>query len=156
MRRIFAIWFLSASIFILPFSVWAGPVINLPNPLCAAGGSCVNDIPTLITKVTQYVLTFIGALAVLVLVWAGILFLTSAGNEGQVGKARKALLWAVIGLAIALAGTGLIALVSEIIGAPIGACYDPGQTGSGTCVMSSQSACNDANGWYDGDGTSCP
>ncbi len=84
---------------------------TLPNPLGNVG-----DFPTLINNIVIYVSGVIGGLAVIMFVWAGILFLTSAGNEGQLTKARKALLYAVIGLAIALVGGGLITFIKNIIG----------------------------------------
>ena len=94
---------------------------NLPNPLCFEGpgsANCVNDFPGLITKITTYIVSIIGSLAVLMFVWAGILFVTSAGKAGQVEKAKKVLFYAVIGAAIALAGTGFIAVVKGVIGEP--------------------------------------
>lgn len=95
--------------------------VELPNPLCPRGGAsgpgCVGDLPALIQKIIDYVLLVIGSLAVLMFVWAGILFVSSAGNPGQITKARQALIYAGIGTAIALAGTGLVAVVREVIGA---------------------------------------
>lgn len=90
----------------------ADDVISLPNPL----GS-VNDFPTLITNITTYITTVVGALAVLMFVWAGILFITSAMVPGNYEKAKSALWWAVVGLVIALAATGLIQVVRQVIGA---------------------------------------
>lgn len=90
----------------------------LPNPL--------GDVTFLnvICRIVNYVSGLVAALAVLMFVWAGILFATSAGNEGRLGTAKKVLLYAVIGVAIALAGTGLINLIGGIIGASGGAgCY---------------------------------
>ncbi len=88
--------------------------IILPNPLYA------NNFVSLVCGIANYIAGFVGALAVIMFIWAGILFLTSAGNEGQLTKARKAVLWATIGLAIALAGGGLIQLVGMIIGGGAG------------------------------------
>lgn len=101
--------------FALP--VLAG-VIALPNPLCPGGGGagCISSFPDLISAITTYISAVIGSLAVVMFIWAGILFLTSAGNEGRLGSARKALWWAVIGTAIALAGAGLVAVIRYIIG----------------------------------------
>lgn len=93
---------------LLGYSVLAQ--IVLPNPLS------VNSFQELFANAANYVFGFIGALAILVFVWAGVLFITSAGNAGQIDKAKKALLYAVIGSAIALAGTGLIELVKSILG----------------------------------------
>jgi len=84
--------------------------IFLPNPL-----SPVNDFAALILNITDYITGFIGALAVLMFIWAGILYLTSGMNPSNVQKANKALLYAVIGLAIAMAGSGLITLIRKII-----------------------------------------
>ena len=93
--------------------------INLLNPLCGGSSTiCANDFPTLITKITGYIFDIMKALAVLMLVWAGILFVTAAGKADQIEKAKKALFWALIGAAIALAGDGLIAFVKVIIGEP--------------------------------------
>lgn len=93
--------------------------IELPNPLCTGGtGSpdCIESFPQLIAKITDYVLALIAGLAVIMFIWAGILFVTSAGNEGRLGSARRALWWAVIGAAIALAGKGLIEVIKAVIG----------------------------------------
>lgn len=84
--------------------------VTLPNPLGAVG-----DFPTLISNIATYVFSIVGVLSVLMFLWAGIIFLTSAGNDQKVSSAKKALFYAVVGLAIALSGTGLIQLVEYII-----------------------------------------
>lgn len=97
----------------------AGNVISIPNPLCPnpqETQNCVNDVPTLIRKITDYIFVIIGALATLMFVWSGILFVISGGDEGKVTKARNALMWAAIGLGIALSGSGLLAVIREVIG----------------------------------------
>lgn len=71
----------------------------------------------LICKIVAEISKWIGALAVLMFVWGGILFVTSAGNEGRIGTAKKIIIYAAIGTGIALAGFGLIELVATIIGA---------------------------------------
>ncbi len=54
--------------------------------------------------------------AVLMILWAAFLFITSAGNEDRVTQARKAILWAVIGLVILLLAGGITTLLSSILG----------------------------------------
>ena len=85
--------------------------VTLPNPL-----DPVSNFTVLISNITTYIFGIVGAIAILVFIWAGILYLTSGANPGNVQKANKAVLYAVIGLAIALAGSGLIALIQTIIG----------------------------------------
>jgi hypothetical protein len=77
-----------------------------------------NDFESLILQgIFPAVATIIGALGVVMIVWAGILFVTSAGDPGRLGKAKTALWWAIIGIAIGIAATGLIELIKKIIGA---------------------------------------
>ncbi len=93
--------------------------ITIPNPLCLSGSSgCINDFPTLIKQITKYISGIVGSLAVIIFIWAGILFVTSAGNEAQLTKAKKALLYGVIGAGIALAGAGLVAVINAVLGVP--------------------------------------
>jgi hypothetical protein len=93
--------------------------VNIPNPLCLGGTSstpCINDFPTLITTITGYILTVVGALAVVMIVYAGFLFLTSSGSPEKIGKAKQALIYALWGVAISLAGTGLISVIKAVLG----------------------------------------
>jgi len=43
-------------------------------------------------------LFFAGAVAVVLLVWAGAMYATSMGNDSQMEKAKKTIQWVVIGL----------------------------------------------------------
>lgn len=93
--------------------VFAAP-ITLDNPLGKT------DFVGLICKIIKYINGLIGALATLMLIWGGVLFVVSAGNEARLSTAKKILIYAIIGAGIALAGSGLIELIASIIGAPPG------------------------------------
>ncbi len=54
-------------------------------------------------------------IAVIIIIYAGLLFLTSGGNQEKVKKARTALLYAIIGLAIILIGQGFFTLIKSIL-----------------------------------------
>ena len=94
-------------------SVTFAAQINLPNPL-----GNTDTFEELFDNVTDYILTFIGTLAVLVLIWSGILFVTSGMFPANYEKGKKALWYAVIGLAIVLAASGLVTVITAVIGAP--------------------------------------
>ena len=92
--------------------------VNLPNPLCPRGAgsaNCINDFPTLIRRITDYILTIVGILATLMLVIAGILFVISGGSPDKTNQAKKMAIYAGIGLAIALAGKGLIGVIESVV-----------------------------------------
>ena len=84
----------------------------LCNPLCSS------NILGVIQGITTYIATIVGSLSILVFLWAGILYITSAGNQSQLEKARKALVYGVIGLAIAMSGAAIVTTVVGIIGGP--------------------------------------
>lgn len=56
-----------------------------------------------------------GVLAVLMVMWAGFMYVTARGNETEIKKAHDALLWAVIGAGILLGAWA----ISEAIGKTI-------------------------------------
>ena len=51
----------------------------------------------------------------LMLIVAGYMFVTGGGNPEAIGKAKNMLVYALVGLAIALAARGLMALVNAIL-----------------------------------------
>lgn len=112
------LFFLAISIIFLSFAGFAlaagdGIGVTLPNPLAGSG---VTDFPTLIRKISEFITGIVASLAIIMFVWAGILFVTSAGNPGKIEQAKKALLYAIIGVAVVLAASGLIAVITAVIG----------------------------------------
>ncbi|GEM_PF-3407171 len=54
-------------------------------------------------------------IAVAIIIYSGIMFLTSGGNPGKVTKARTILLWAVVGLIVLFIGKGFFTLIQSIL-----------------------------------------
>ncbi len=85
---------------------------------------------------------FLGVV-VIMFIYAGFLFLTAQGEPGKVSEAKKALIWAVVGIIVAIFAFSSYGLVARIIGVPAttvepcnGMC-DPSQTcdtTSNTCI----------------------
>lgn len=78
----------------------------------ATGGE--GDAKALILRIINYFLTFLGVIAVIMVIYAGVLYVTSAGNDDSVGKAKKILLYAGMGLLLVFVS---YALVNTILGA---------------------------------------
>ena len=74
----------------------------------------------LVKAIGRFLLQIAIPIAVIIIIWAGLLFLTSQGNKDQIAKAKKALLYAGIGLVIILIGQGFVTLIQSILnlGAP--------------------------------------
>ncbi len=60
----------------------------------------------------KFVFAMAGAISVIVIMLAGIKFMTSQGNPDGVAKARNAIIYAAIGLAICIAAFSIVTLIS--------------------------------------------
>jgi hypothetical protein len=60
------------------------------------------DLPTIIGKIIGGFLGILGSVFVILVIYAGFLWMTAGGNEEQVGKAKKMMTNAVIGLIIVM------------------------------------------------------
>lgn len=84
--------------------------ITLKNPFKS------NSIEGLLKVIVDEILMPIGGvIAVLMIMYAGYLFVTARGNSAQIDKARDALVWAVVGAAILLGAW----VISTAIGSTI-------------------------------------
>ena len=71
----------------------------------------------LILNVMNWLLGLIGVLGVIAFVIAGVMYLTSAGDEEQAAKGKSIMLYAIIGLVIALLGLVIVNAVAGLTGA---------------------------------------
>ncbi|MCH7759517.1 hypothetical protein IID20_04120 [Patescibacteria group bacterium] len=75
--------------------VLAGEHIStLDDPL---GG---RDIPELAGDIIGYILGLVGVLALVMFIYGGILWMTSAGSAEKIKKGKDTIVWAVLGLAL--------------------------------------------------------
>ena len=81
--------------------------VNIPN----YGPS---SFSALLNNVVNYVAGLIATLAVIMIVISGIMYLTSAGIPSRTEAGKKALLYAVAGIAIALAAKGIVAAITAL------------------------------------------
>jgi hypothetical protein len=58
------------------------------------------DLPALVTSIVNIMLFVAGALAIIYLIYSGILYITSAGNPDAAKKGQQGVLNAVIGIVI--------------------------------------------------------
>jgi amino acid transporter len=63
-------------------------------------GVSFTDLGTLLGNVINWVLGFAALVAVLFIIYGGILYISSSGNEGRVENAKKTITNAVLGLIV--------------------------------------------------------
>lgn len=74
-------------------------------------GSLVEIITTLV----NWFAWFIALASVIMGLYAGFLFITARGEASQISTARQTLLWAVIGIAVAVLSFSIILLTTTIL-----------------------------------------
>ncbi|TAK57243.1 hypothetical protein EPO17_02550 [Patescibacteria group bacterium] len=59
-----------------------------------------NTIQDLVFQIADIVLTIAVPVSVLLLIYAGFLFVKAQGNEAEITKAKETFLWTIIGIAV--------------------------------------------------------
>ncbi|MBR2994445.1 hypothetical protein IKF32_00805 [Candidatus Saccharibacteria bacterium] len=73
---------------------------------CTSSGS--DALPTVITAILNSIIGVAGLVAVIYIIIGGINYMTSAGDTSKVEKAKKTILYAVIGLVICVLAFGIV------------------------------------------------
>ena len=69
------------------------------------------DLKVAIANIIGLILGFLGFVAVIIILYGGFMWMTAAGNEDKVSKAKQLLIAGVIGLAIIIASYGIAVFV---------------------------------------------
>lgn len=84
--------------------------LNIPNPLGET-----SDISTLVSNIIKFFIILAIPITAILVVYAGYLYITSAGNEEKIKTAQKALIWAIVGFAVVLVASSVPAIIEEFL-----------------------------------------
>ncbi len=108
------------------FATLLAPVLVLPAQAQNLGlnyarnfglqGAQQTDPRDVAVDIVRYLMTFLGIIAVVVILIGGFKWMTAAGNEDQVGQAKKMIIAGAIGLVIILAAFAIVTFVIDITG----------------------------------------
>jgi len=96
----------------------AAPAIALAQLDTSAGGGTnlpTGSITNIITNGMRFLLIMVGILGVIGFVISGIIYLTAAGNEDQIGLGKKALIASITGVIVALLGIVILQAVKGLL-----------------------------------------
>jgi hypothetical protein len=82
----------------------------------ATGGQ--GSFRQLALTIVNFFLTFLGLIAVVMIIYGGFLYVTAAGNQEKIESAKKIIMYAVIGIVVILLS---FAIVNTILSAGTGA-----------------------------------
>ncbi len=105
---------LSSALLLLPMMVSAAGDYGIGTNQ-GAGGSATN-VADIIEKIIKFLLGFVGGLSVLMIIVAGIMYITSGGDEARVDTAKKWLTYSIVGLVVALLGWVIVKTVISGLG----------------------------------------
>lgn len=118
---------------VLLFSSFAvlAPVDTYAKKICIEGdsGDCIevsesgekspnkssDGVKGLLVKVAETLFTATGIISVIVIIWAGIMYSTAAGDAGKVARAKQIIVFAVIGLIVSISAGAILAFVTNSI-----------------------------------------
>ena len=83
---------------------------GLSNPLQA------DSFAELIEDIIDWIANIGILIAVGMIIYSGVLFMTAGGRDEELTKAKNTLKWSLVGLAVLLIGRNWISLVSDILG----------------------------------------
>ena len=74
-------------------------------------GQVSTDPESLVKKFVNIFLFAVGALSVIMLIWGGIRYTTSAGDSNKVQAAKNTVLYAIVGLVVAILAYAIVNMV---------------------------------------------
>ena len=74
------------------------------------------DLVGLIFRVIQYIIGLLGAVAIIIIIYAGFMWMTAGGSDEKVGKAKKTLMAGLIGLGIIILAYAIASFVISKVG----------------------------------------
>jgi hypothetical protein len=95
---------------LLVFPVLTFAQTTVPQP----GGGF--DMGKLMSGIAKLAWEFFAGLAVVMFVFAGVMFLTSTGDPGKIKTARDAFLWGVVGIIVAILAFSITTIIKTSVG----------------------------------------
>ncbi len=108
-KILFAIFIFAVALGVANFSLAATPDVGLQ--FGASIGLSSADPRIIASRIIQIFLGFLGIIATGLIIYAGFLWMTAAGNEDKIDKAKKTLVSAIIGLIIILSAFAIATFI---------------------------------------------
>lgn len=110
--------FLIGGFFVLvPLTAFAQ--VSVPDTVQEAG-----DLYDIVCTAANWLFSFVLVIAVITFLRGAVEFFGSGGNDQQVAQARKLIMWAVVGVIIAILARSLVLVVGNFLGADTGGLFE--------------------------------
>ncbi len=102
------------------------------------GSDGVIDVATFVGNIIRPVLGFVGTIFLLLVIYAGVTWMTAAGNDERITKAKKILVSASVGLALVILSYAIASFIADSV-----------ITSSSTAPSQPVGSCQHTNGCHD-------
>jgi len=104
---IFVLSFLIISLIALPV---LGQDFVIENPFTK-----IKTVTDLIEAIIQFLKSLALAISVILVIYSGYLYITSAGNQKNIETAQKVLIWALVGIGVVLIASAITKIIEDIL-----------------------------------------
>ncbi|MCH7604916.1 hypothetical protein IID24_02935 [Patescibacteria group bacterium] len=87
-----------------------------PTQVIPPGPETGQELVSLLRIITNWIFVLFLIVAVIFIILAAFQFLTGGGDPAAIAQARTKLIYAGVGIAVAIASRGLVAVVTNIVG----------------------------------------
>jgi len=105
----FSIFILVQIFFVAQVFAQSTKTFEIPNPLDAT------SFEALVKGIAKWFYRIMVPVAAIMVLYSGFLFLTSGGDEEKIKRAKKAITYTIVGVAIILIGAGFINLIKSLL-----------------------------------------
>ena len=79
-----------------------------------SGGIAATGVGELLSNILKWVLSIVGIAGVIAFAVAGLLYLTAGGEEKKIEKAKQVMVFAIVGVVVALLGLVAVSAISGL------------------------------------------
>ena len=85
---------------------------TIEGPLKGAKGQPIENLGQLVSRVLEFLVPFAGVILLFVLIWGGFDYMMSQGNPEKINNGKSYILYAIIGLLLAIFGFVFIQVIA--------------------------------------------
>ncbi len=101
-----------------------GPVPKVFKPYVDAIGNSLTidnpsneeDVTGIVAKIINWLLLIVAMLSAVMIIYAGLLLIFNGGDESRAAKGKTTLIWAVIGMVVALGAFAIVNIIQGLLG----------------------------------------
>lgn len=95
-------------------SAEVNPITGLKNSVSGTGLEKTTDLPTFVGNIIKGALGLVGVLFLVLIIYAGVMWMIARGDEGKIKTARNIIITAITGFIIILVSYGITSFVVNI------------------------------------------